>query len=213
MEDLTKLFDFTAIDHGAPRTLFLLHGTGGSKEDFLFLDGLLEARYNLAGLQGNVREGGMARFFARHAEGVFDQGSIREETGKLKKFIEAWAAARHISVGQSSFLGYSNGANMLLAALLNHPDVFRTAVLLHPMLPFEVAPGSRDLSRHRVFVSGGTDDPLVSAGQRTALIDTLKSCGAQMAVREYPSGHKIADEEMKDATAFLLHADVSRTYA
>jgi predicted esterase len=44
---------------------------------------------------------------------------------------------------------------------------------------------------------------------RTALIDTLKSCGAQVTVREYPSGHEIAEEEVKDAVAFLLHADVS----
>src|SRR5260221_8500204 len=90
MEEASKLFDHIFIDNHAERTLFLLHGTGGSREDFLFLNDALKKKYNLVGIQGNVDEHGLSRFFKRLSVGVFDQKNIREETEKLQRFMNAW---------------------------------------------------------------------------------------------------------------------------
>lgn len=83
-------FKYIHLDQGVKKYLFLLHGTGGNETDLLPLVGKLKTKYNLVGLRGNVSEQGMLRFFSRTAPGVFDETSIKTETAKLAKFLEAW---------------------------------------------------------------------------------------------------------------------------
>ena len=82
-----RLFETVVIENDTPRLLILLHGTGGTARDFLFLNEMLNRRYTLIGLVGNVREQGMARFFRRVAPGVFDQDSLRTEAEKFRLFV------------------------------------------------------------------------------------------------------------------------------
>lgn len=198
MREELNNFEYEYRNNGARKTLFLLHGTGGSKHDFLFLDKLLENKFNLVGLKGNVDENGMARFFRRLTEGVFDQESIRTEAAKFKAFIEEWMIVHKVSADALAFLGYSNGANFLLASLFLYPDLFRSLILLHPMLPFSIENGSLDLSQHKIFVSMGAHDPLVAPEMQREVVETLSECGAHLSVREYPAGHEISAEEIED---------------
>lgn len=190
-------------DNAADGTLFLLHGTGGTKEDFLFFDQYLDKTYNLVGLQGNVDENGMGRFFRRLSPGVFDQENIREEAKKLHDFIISWKKTHPDQSKRCVFLGYSNGANMLLAALFYFPKLLNTLLLLHPMLPFTPDPVPQ-LSEHDLFVSMGAHDQMVGPKQKQELLRVLKSTGAHLTVREYPSGHEITDGELQDTADFLL---------
>lgn len=200
-----QYFDYAHLDNQADRTLFLLHGTGGSKQDWLFLDDHLNHTYNLVSLQGNVDENGQARFFKRLEFGVFDQDSIKQEADKLQQFITAWMHQRHVTTDELTFLGYSNGANMILATLLLYPPLITTAVLLHPMLPFPVQPDSLNLSDHTVFATVGTNDPMVSKSAQEALIEVLRDSQAQLIWHEYPGGHQVTAQEMSDLLAFLQH--------
>jgi phospholipase/carboxylesterase len=202
MSDL-NLFDHIFVDNKASKTIFFLHGTGGTKSDFLFLDEFLEKKYNFVGLQGNVDEHGHARFFRRLSEGVFDQESIREETHKLKQFIDTWMDEYKVSIDDLVFLGYSNGANMILATLFYTPELISKAVLLHTMLPFKPKK-SLDLSKHSFFVSLGEEDPMISEVQQSELIQTLQSSQAQLTIKRYNSGHHISAKEVRDVVDFLL---------
>lgn len=53
-------------------TLILLHGTGGDESDLLPLSQLLNPKYNVLSIRGEVSENGMNRFFKRHGEGQYD---------------------------------------------------------------------------------------------------------------------------------------------
>jgi phospholipase/carboxylesterase len=203
MSDKLKLFDYTHLDNKADRTCFLLHGTGGTKEDFLFLDEYLGDTYNLVGLQGNCDEHGYARFFRRLAAGVFDQESIRTESQKLYEFIKAWCDTYATTINKLCFLGYSNGANILLATVFYYPEVLKNLVLMHPMLPFKIEAGSLNLSLHHMFISNGADDSMVSAAQQLELVQLLKSCQARVSARTYLSGHEIHPQEITDAVTFI----------
>lgn len=202
MDDV-MLFRHMVVDNRAERTLFLLHGTGGNEQDFLFLNEILGASYNLIGLQGNVNENGMPRFFKRSSIGVFDEENIRVESNKLQRFVLSWMKTQKTIFEHLYFLGYSNGANILLASLFYYPHLFKNLLLLHPMLPFSVTSGSLDLSRHRIFVSMGAHDQMVSRVLQKEVIETLQSCGASVTSKEYRQGHEICDQEIKDAVAFL----------
>lgn len=189
-------------DNKANSTLFLLHGTGGTKVDFFFLDQYVGNAFNLVGLEGNVDENGLARFFRRQAHGVFDLDNIRKETKKLSDFIHAWKKTYAKQSKQIVFLGYSNGANMLLATLFYYPKLIHRLVLLHPMLPFTPDP-MPDLSGHDIFVSMGHHDQMVSLEQRLKLTSVLEMAGANLSIKDYPLGHEISDEELQDVIGFL----------
>lgn len=198
---MTQHFDHIFVDNQAAKTLVLLHGTGGTKSDFLFLDAALHHTYNLLGLQGNVMEDGMSRFFRRTAPGVFDQENIRDETLKLHEFLAHWLTDHHQTAADLSYCGYSNGANMILALLFYYPDSIETAVLLHPMLPF--SPEALVLADKNLFVSHGQHDPMVTTTEQTKLTELLQDSGARVVANTYAGGHAVSRQEMSDAIAFL----------
>lgn len=197
------MFDCTYLDNKSAQTLVLLHGTGGSKSDFLFLDEVLHQTYNLLSLQGNVIEQGMARFFKRTAPGVFDQKNIKQEADKLKEFIEQWAKEHDGQASDFTFLGYSNGANMILATMFYYPGLILKAALLHPMMPFN--PESISLANHHIFVSGGEQDSMVSKSEQQSLTKSLKELGAEVTTISYSGGHEINNQEITDTVSFLLN--------
>lgn len=203
MQQDIQLFNFRFIDNDADKTCFLLHGTGGNKEDFLFLNTALHKKYNLVGMQGNIDEQGSARFFKRLKHGYFDLESIAEETDKFQRFLTAWRELYKVNTEDFVFLGYSNGANMLLATLFKYPEVVKNLVLLHPMLPFAIEAGSLDLSRHSIFVGNGMEDQLIPADEQAKLLKTLAENKAKVILKEYPRGHSISRGEINDVVEFL----------
>jgi len=198
---MNLLFDHVFIDNQASKTLVLLHGTGGSESDFLFLDEALEHSVNLLALQGNILEDGMPRFFKRKAAGVFDQESIKEETQKLHIFMDDWVAQHTLSSQNTIYFGYSNGANMILATLFYFPELIHKAVLLHPMLPFE--PAAVSLKDTELFISHGIQDSMVSIEAQHKLTKFLEKKGATVVEKIYPHGHQLTKDEMQDAITFI----------
>ncbi len=199
---MSQLFDHTFIDNKSPKTLVLLHGTGGTKSDFLFLDDSLHHRFSLLALQGNVLENGMSRFFQRKAVGVFDQKSIKEEAEKLFSFVSEWCIKHNTKVQDLIFLGYSNGANMILATLFYYPNLIYTAVLLHAMLPF--TPDDILLKNHSLLITGGQQDHMVSAEDQAKLSEVLQKSEAILEIKRYPGGHEISKNEIHDVETFLV---------
>ena len=197
-----ELFSHIRVDNAAKKTIVLFHGTGGDEKDLLIFNDELRDLYNFIGLRGNVTEHGMNRFFIRDESGVFDQDNIKIEADKLYAFTNHLIENNGILRENIFFLGYSNGANIILASIFYHPDIVQHAVLLHPMLPFAPKTELLDLKRLSCFVSLGVSDEIVSFKDSVAVISGLKSCGADVTIKEYPSGHQITREEFRDVVDF-----------
>ncbi len=202
MEDNLKLFEHVYVDNGAERTLVLLHGTGGNERNLLFFDEVLDKKYNLLGLRGNIDEHGKMRFFRRFEDGSFDMENIRSESEKLRQFIEAWCEKSNMTKENLVWLGYSNGANMILTMVFEFPELIKRAVLLHGMLPWEPDAGLR-LDGHEFFVSYGTYDQLILDDDSETMVAKLRELGVNVEVHEYQSGHELTHEEISDAVNFL----------
>ncbi|UYN91747.1 MAG: alpha/beta hydrolase [Anaerolineales bacterium] len=188
-------------DNNAARTLFLLHGTGGDEHDLIPLVEPVRERYNIVGLRGNVSEGGMPRFFARLAMGVFDMASIEAETDKLAAFLARWYAEHNTDAKSATFVGYSNGANMILATLFRHPGVITNAALLHSMLPFD--PPQLNLMSKRFLVTYGERDPLIPAAEALNVAAVLRAGGADVDAFAHPGGHELTHTEQAALLEFL----------
>jgi phospholipase/carboxylesterase len=194
-------FAHVFLNNNSNKTLFLLHGTGGDEHDLIPLVEPVGKRFNIVGLRGNVSEGGALRFFARKAMGVFDMESLESEAAKLASFLSDWYAEHSWQPQDAVFVGYSNGANMILATLFRHPEAIHHAALLHSMLPFE--PPGVDLSGRQILVTYGQRDQLIPAGEGERVAAALTERGASVQLAAQPGGHELTAAEQRALVDFL----------
>jgi len=207
-QQLSNFHHKTLGNESAQKSLFLLHGTGGTENDLFPFVELFEKSHTLVGLLGNVRENGMARFFRRSAEGILDQESIKLESQKFADFITSFAQSRDQKPEDITYIGYSNGANMILATMFYFPQLVKNAVLWHPMLPFEPAE-NLDLSAQKILLSWSETDPIISSSESLKIIEILKKHKANLQVLETDSGHAISRKEVLAMHNFISHDGLS----
>jgi phospholipase/carboxylesterase len=184
---------------GGP-ALFLFHGTGGDENQFFELATELMPGARRIAPRGDVSENGALRYFKRHAEGKFDMDDLRRGTAKMAGFVRERVAAERPS--RTVGFGYSNGANILAAVQFDVPDLFDTAVLLHPMIPFEPQP-QPGLAGKRVLITAGRNDPICPAAMTQKLADWFTAQGAETELFWHDGGHEIRQEELIKIRDFL----------
>ena len=170
--------------------LLLLHGTGGNEYDLLPLRDHLSPGAAVLSVRGTVLENGMPRFFRRVREGVFDEDDLRRRADELAEFVVTASSAYGISDRSLVAVGFSNGANIASAMLLQRPDVLKGAVLLAAMVPY-AEPPSADLSDTLVIISNGDRDPLIKSEMTRQLASQLRERGAEVVELPHPGGHQI----------------------
>lgn len=160
--------------------LLTLHGTGGNEQEIAGLASRLDPRAGVLSPRGRVREQGMARWFRRLSEGVFDVDDVVARAGELAGFIGA--ARTHYAIGDRTLVavGFSNGANIALATAMLHPDVLSRVVALSGMFPFADRDEAVDL--HGVYVTtlNGREDPMAPIDSVVHLVTVLRAKGADV---------------------------------
>lgn len=190
-----------ATTAGAP-TLLLLHGTGGTEDELLPLGRLVAPGWGRLSPRGRVLERGMARFFRRIREGVFDLDDLRAQAAALADFIGAAAAHHGFDAARVVALGYSNGANIAASLLLLHPGTLAGAALLHAQVPIEPDQPPA-LAGVPVLVTAGNRDPLVPALETRRLRDLLRQHGATVEEFWREGGHELSHAEVAAARDWL----------
>ena len=185
-------FAETKGEAGAP-LVFTFHGTGGSPDQFHGFASQLIPGAHVVSPQGDVSEGGMARFFRRTGEGVYDMADLAQRRDAMREFMTERIAV--LKPERVIGLGYSNGANILAAVMLDGPRIVDQAVLLHPLIPWTPPPNTalRDVD---VLITAGRRDPICPAPLTQTFADFLASQGAQITLHWHPGGHDIAQSEV-----------------
>ncbi|WP_368668017.1 alpha/beta hydrolase, partial [Deinococcus sp. GbtcB9] len=83
---------------------------------------------------------------------------IASEAEAFVAFVQDLGPAYGVDPQRTIFIGYSNGANMLAAAMQLHPGVIRRAALLRPMNVLEQEL-QVDLSGADILLVNGVQDP------------------------------------------------------
>ncbi|MDH4439141.1 MAG: ring-cleaving dioxygenase, partial [Rhizobium sp.] len=198
--DLPFVHRIHEADAADGQALVLLHGTGGNEASLLPLGRKMLPDATLIGLRGRATEEGVARFFRRFGPLEFDQADIRAETEALAAFIEQAAFAYGLAQDKTAFLGYSNGANLLAAAIQLHPGLIRRAVLLRPMPVLDEVPVV-NLSGTDILIVAGAEDPY--RDHSTRLAEQLRVMGAQVELTIVSADHELSGEDEAVARAFL----------
>jgi len=167
-------------------TIVLLHGSGGNETSLLPFAAKAAPNATLLALRGRATDEGAPRWFRRFSANKFDQADIRSEAKALVAFVEGAIEAYRLDPAKLVFLGHSNGANMLAAAMLLHPGAIRRAALLRAAMVLEQPPAA-DLSDTEVLSIAGDVDMFSSFGPELAGL--LRDAGAEVDARTISSGH------------------------
>jgi phospholipase/carboxylesterase len=181
--------------------IVLLHGSGGNETDLMPFARRIAPRATLLGLRGRSTEEGTSRWFRRRSERAFDQDDIRFEAGALAAFMEEARTAYALAPERIAFLGYSNGANLLAAAMQLHPALARRAVLLRPAAVLEEPPAA-DLPGVALLMLTGTEDPYRDLA--APLEAALRRAGAEITALVVPAGHALTEQDRDLAAGWLL---------
>jgi len=195
--------DFTPLKYiykptGNPEayTLLLLHGTGGDEADLIPLAENFGNSYNILSLRGNVSENGMPRFFKRLGMGIFDEDDLRFRTDEMVAFIKNLAEKEGFNPNKIIALGYSNGANIAGATLVQHLDFLAGAILYRPMQPFKGIGTEGTTKQVPVFFSSGKLDPTVNANATTIYLKNLEELGFNVAFYDLPTSHNLTQQDV-----------------
>jgi phospholipase/carboxylesterase len=177
-------------ESGAGVPLLLLHGTGGDEHDLLPLRDHLSPGAAVLSVRGAVSENGMPRFFRRLREGVFDEDDLRLRVDELAEFVMNASARYAIPTDSLVAVGFSNGANIASALLLQRPGLLTAAVLMSAMVPFAEPPDA-DLTGTLVVISNGALDPMIPDGMTEQLVEQFRERGAEVVELSHPGGHEL----------------------
>lgn len=180
--------------------LFLFHGTGGNENQFFELAEQLMPGARLVAPRGDVSEGGALRYFRRLAEGQYDMADLAFRTTAMAGFVAAHTEPRPPRV---IALGYSNGANIIANLLIEHPELFDIAVLMHPLIPFAPRPQA-DLAGRTILITAGKRDPICPPPATERLAAYFTAQGADTVVFWHEGGHEIRQDELGAIATFLM---------
>lgn len=198
--DLIYKHRFFTPDRPDGSTIALLHGTGGSETDLMPLAHRAAPNATLLGLRGRSTESGVQRWFRSFGPAIFDQKDIRFESEALEAFFAEIRSAYGLDSEKLAALGYSNGANLLGAALLLRPGFVRRAVLLRPAMVLDAVPET-DLSGTEVLIVLGARDAFRPQGERLA--EAFRARGADVTIRVLDTGHELGTADAPAVAEWL----------
>lgn len=200
MRDLPFVHRFHTPADPDGSVIVLLHGSGGNESDLMPLAARINPRATLLGVRGRSTEEGINRWFRRFDEMTYDQDDIRGEAEAFVGFVEGALKGYGLDPAKVTFLGYSNGANLLGAVLELHPGAVKSAILLRALQAVENPP-STDISGARVLMLTGARDPYGRGAP--ALEAALRAGGVDLTAKIMNAGHEMTAEDIAAAQDWL----------
>jgi len=203
MRDLHFVHRLHQPDAPDGSTIVLLHGTGGNETDLMPLAHRLAPNATLLGVRGRSTEEGINRWFRRFDAVTYDQADIRAEAEAFVAFVEDAAKAYGLDPARMTFLGYSNGANLIGAILQLYPQAIRRAVLLRGIQALEKPPAAAPdaFAGQQVLMLNGARD--MFGRMAPALEAALAGGGAHVDSRTLAAGHELSPQDLTEAQSWL----------
>ena len=195
--NLVHLPDFTyridRSDHPSGEVVILLHGSGGNETTLFPFARPIWPKATLIGIRGRIVQNGETRWFKKITPTKFDEKDASSEADAFVKFMGNLAEEHHFDLSRVTFVGYSNGANLLAVIMMRHPGFARRAILMRSM-PVMDNSDKEDLSKNRILIISGKKDALYSPFA-PALLSVFKKNGAKVDAAMVDSDHMIGEAD------------------
>jgi phospholipase/carboxylesterase len=191
--------------------LLLLHGRGTDEHDLLPLARELDSRlFTVAARAPLAFPWGGFAWYELDPSGVGypDKESIDHSLDLLRRFVDEILAAYPIDPQCFFVAGFSMGAAMSAAVALSEPEKIAGAAILSGYVPLEAGlPLRPDRAVGLpIFEAHGALDQTIPIRWGRASRDYLLSTPVDLTYREYPIGHSVDPQELRDLAAWLRDA-------
>ena len=213
--DIVRLDNFRyRIDRAANpsgEVIILLHGSGGDETTLFSFARPIWPQATLVGIRGRIVQNGETRWFKKITPTKFDQKDAVDEAEAFVKFLTDLGEEDQYDLSRATFVGYSNGANLLAVIMMRHPELVRRAVLLRSMPVLDTYPHT-NLSKTNALIISGKKDSLYSPFQ-PALSAMLTENGAKVDTEIVDSDHMIGEKDREMIVKWLGNQNSSRILA
>jgi phospholipase/carboxylesterase len=181
--------------------IIMVHGWLGDENAMWAFEKALPLNAFVISMRAPVEaEGGYGWMLPGNEERSFEQG-----LASLHEFVSRLPREYPVNADRVALMGFSQGAAMSCALALSDPHMATAVVALAGFLPDAarqwIAPGR--LAGKRVFIAHGIGDTAVPVEDAIRARDALALCGADVTYHEYPVGHKLSAQGMRDLKTWL----------
>lgn len=193
-----------------PPLLMLLHGIGSNEEDLFGLAPYLDERFLIVSVRAPVVLGAGSygwfniEFTPQGMKADIEQA--RRSLELLPVFLDELVKTYGVDEKCVYLAGFSQGAMMSLALALTRPDRIAGVVAMSGRFPASVL--GHDLDRERlagmaVLVTHGLYDPVLPIEEGRGIRKNLQALPVELTYHEYPMGHEVNLESLRDVSAWL----------
>lgn len=216
MPDTLRTLDF---ETGAnPRaTIIVMHGLGADATDFApFVDevdlapvGPVRWVFPYAPQLPVTINGGyvMPAWYDIHTDrSREDEAGLRRAQASVDALL-AREVARGVPSGRIVLGGFSQGCAMALLTGLRHAEPLAGILGMSGYLPLAGTLAAERSAANQgtpIFLAHGTQDEMIALPRATASRDALQALGYTVDWHQYPMGHSVCLEEVRDLQAWLV---------
>lgn len=187
--------------------IIALHGRGTDEHDLaplVFSLGLVDALVISPRAPRPFEFGGGFAWYDLGEEGVPHPETFHASLDLLRRFIAEIKAGYALDPDRIILLGFSQGTVMAYAAALLDPDLFRGIAALSGYIPQRsgLVFSLERLGVLSAFISHGTYDQVIPVRLGRESAELLKRAGVRVEYREYPMGHEVREETLRDLSAW-----------
>ncbi len=170
----------------------------------------LDGRFFIASARApnTLAPGAYAWFHVEFTEAgpVINPEEAEASRAVLLRFIDELLEAYRLDPRRVYLMGFSQGAIMNLSLALTRPDKLAGVVAMSGRILPEILPSMAPpdaMTGLPILVVHGTADPVLPIHYGRAARDHLSSLPVALTYREYPMGHQVTEESLRDATTWL----------
>ncbi|NML44964.1 carboxylesterase [Ramlibacter sp. G-1-2-2] len=200
-------------------SILILHGLGADGNDFvpvaqeLDLDALGPVRFIFphapvmpVTINGGYRMRAWYDILGTEMQGVQDEAGLRRSRDMVEALL-AREEERGIPANRIVLAGFSQGCAMSLLTGLRHAERLAGIAGLSGYLPLaETTERERSAANLQtpIFLAHGSFDDVVIPERGTATRNALQALGYEVEWHEYPMGHSVSMEEIRDLNTWLV---------
>ncbi|MFB6081064.1 MAG: alpha/beta hydrolase [Haloferacaceae archaeon] len=188
----------------------VLHGRGADERDLLPVARSLPDALAVVSLRAPAPlQGGYTWYDLDLPDGDLhrsqpDAGDFRRSLDLVVESVDSATDAYGLDPDRIGLLGFSQGAIVSLALLLESPVRYEWVVALHGYLAASHADRSPDgIAGNPVFVGAGRGDRVIPASRTAAAAERLRDLDAAVDHGVYDGGHGIGPAELDDVVSFV----------
>ena len=190
------------------KAIMLLHGVGSNEQDLFALASQLPKDVFVIAPRGPFAVGvnRYAWYNVDFSSGRPDINAEQETASRqlIRKFIQE--VKEKYSIDELYLGGFSHGAIMSQSIGLIHPDEVQGIISLSGRVLQEIRPlvqHDKYLHQLKVFLAHGVQDQTLPIHFAREAKEYLESLGVQLTYHEYPIGHQVSSEVLKDLNAWM----------